>query len=149
MATRSAAAAQGAGHVPPKWASGTTYALDALVWSPVSRLTYIRIVAGAGTTDPSADGTNWALFGPSKLRSVQRGVITIATPSITATATITAVDPAKSVCRFMGASITAGTSWGAGTGARVDLTNATTVTARREDPSAHNTLVGYEVEEWW
>jgi hypothetical protein len=43
------------------WVTGTTYALGDVRWSPVTRLTYRRTVAGAGTTDPSADPTNWAL----------------------------------------------------------------------------------------
>ena len=42
-----------------RWVSGTTYALGAVVWSPTNQQIYRRIVAGAGTTDPSADGTNW------------------------------------------------------------------------------------------
>lgn len=42
-----------------KWISGTTYAEGDVVWSPVDYQTYRRIVAGAGTTDPSADPTNW------------------------------------------------------------------------------------------
>lgn len=42
-----------------KWISGTTYALGDVVWSPADYQSYRRIVAGAGTTDPSADGTNW------------------------------------------------------------------------------------------
>lgn len=53
----SAAAANGAA----AWVSGTTYTLGAVVYSTVTRLVYRRIVAGAGTTDPSADATNWAL----------------------------------------------------------------------------------------
>lgn len=43
------------------WVSGTTYALGDVVWSPATRYSYRRIVAGAGATDPSADPTNWAL----------------------------------------------------------------------------------------
>ena len=50
-----AAAAIGA----PAWVSGTTYAIGALVYSTVDRRTYRRLTAGAGTTDPSADATNW------------------------------------------------------------------------------------------
>ena len=42
-----------------QWISGTTYALGANVWSPINAQTYRRIIAGAGTTDPSADATNW------------------------------------------------------------------------------------------
>lgn len=52
-------AAQAAG--APLWVSGTTYALGDAVYSPATFLTYRRAVAGAGTTDPSADPTNWRL----------------------------------------------------------------------------------------
>jgi len=45
-----------------KWVSGTTYADGVLVWSPITRLTYRRKGAGAGTTDPSADTANWAYY---------------------------------------------------------------------------------------
>jgi hypothetical protein len=41
------------------WVSGTTYALGVCVYSPINSQTYRRIVAGAGTTDPSLDSTNW------------------------------------------------------------------------------------------
>lgn len=52
-----------------KWVSGTTYALDASVWSPLNYQPYRRKVAGAGTTDPSNDATNWApLSVPSQPR---------------------------------------------------------------------------------
>lgn len=42
------------------WVSGTTYALGVRVWSPTNQQLYSRTVAGAGTTDPISDGTNWA-----------------------------------------------------------------------------------------
>ena len=60
-AANAAAAATSAGAA--LWVSGTTYALGAVVWSPATRYTYRRTVAGAGTTDPSADAANWALAG--------------------------------------------------------------------------------------
>lgn len=41
------------------WVSGTSYALGAAVISPSSLLVYRRKVAGAGTTDPASDATNW------------------------------------------------------------------------------------------
>lgn len=44
------------------WVSGTTYTLGTCVFSPVNYQTYRRIVAGGGTTDPSADTTNWLLI---------------------------------------------------------------------------------------
>lgn len=43
-----------------KWISGTTYAIGDVRWSPITFLSYRRKTAGAGTTDPSADTTNWA-----------------------------------------------------------------------------------------
>lgn len=43
-----------------KWISGTTYAQGDVVWSPTDFKTYRRKTNGAGTTDPSADLTNWA-----------------------------------------------------------------------------------------
>jgi|CXWL01.1.fsa_nt_gi hypothetical protein len=42
------------------WVSGTTYAIGDLTWSPIDYAVYRRITNGAGTTDPSADATNWA-----------------------------------------------------------------------------------------
>lgn len=47
----------------PLWVSGTTYALGRLVYSAVTGRTYRRIVAGAGTTDPSSDTVNWTVLG--------------------------------------------------------------------------------------
>lgn len=42
-----------------KWISGTTYTEGQNVWSPIDFKTYRRKITGAGTTDPSADSTNW------------------------------------------------------------------------------------------
>ncbi len=47
------------------WVSGTAYSIGDVRWSPVTRYTYRRLTAGGGTTDPSADATNWALAGAS------------------------------------------------------------------------------------
>ena len=44
------------------WVSGTTYALNVKVTSPANGRIYYRKIAGAGTTDPSADATNWGLL---------------------------------------------------------------------------------------
>jgi hypothetical protein len=41
------------------WVSGTTYAIGDARYSPITGQTYRRQTAGAGTTDPSADTTNW------------------------------------------------------------------------------------------
>ena len=145
MPTRSAAAAQGAGNVAPKWVSGTTYALDALVWSPASRLTYIRIVAGAGTTDPSADGTNWALFGPTRQRQRVQQVLTITAGQTSGTATIPAVlDTSKVKLTPLGLR-----SNSAGVQATLVLTNTTTVTAQMAGTLGNDVFLAFElVEEW-
>jgi hypothetical protein len=42
------------------WVSGTTYAIGFLVYSPIDKRAYRRLTAGSGTTDPSADATNWS-----------------------------------------------------------------------------------------
>lgn len=42
------------------WVSGQTYAVGDARYSPLNLQTYRRKTAGAGTTDPSADATNWA-----------------------------------------------------------------------------------------
>lgn len=43
----------------PAWVSGTTYTVGQCVYSPITHYSYRRKVAGAGTTDPSADAVNW------------------------------------------------------------------------------------------
>lgn len=50
------------GGVVPLWISGTTYPLGYQVISPADLNVYIRKVAGAGTTDPKDDATNWKLL---------------------------------------------------------------------------------------
>lgn len=61
------------------WVSGTTYAIGDVRWSPVSRLSYRRITAGAGTTDPSLDTTNWAALSArpalTRIALIAQGVI--------------------------------------------------------------------------
>jgi hypothetical protein len=45
-----------------EWVTGTTYARGDKRWSPINFKTYRRKTNGAGSTDPSADSTNWALI---------------------------------------------------------------------------------------
>ncbi len=42
------------------WVTGLTYVVGDLRFSPIDFMTYRRKTAGAGSTDPSADTTNWA-----------------------------------------------------------------------------------------
>jgi hypothetical protein len=44
------------------WVSGTTYAIGDCRFSPINFATYRRKTAGAGATDPSLDGANWAII---------------------------------------------------------------------------------------
>lgn len=60
-AAASAQAAQAGANIPT-WVSGTTYAIGAVVFSPIDFQSYRRKTSGAGTTDPSADGANWQRF---------------------------------------------------------------------------------------
>lgn len=60
-AANSAAEAASTANVT-KWVSGTSYTEGANVWSPIDFKTYRRKVTGGGTTDPSADATNWSLI---------------------------------------------------------------------------------------
>jgi len=60
-AAASAAGANASANVT-KWVSGTTYQNGDVVWSPANTFSYRRKTsAGGGTTDPSADGTNYTL----------------------------------------------------------------------------------------
>lgn len=61
------AAATSAGAVV--WVSGTTYAIGAKVWSLINGRVHVRRVAGAGTTDPANDATNWEdVIGGQRIR---------------------------------------------------------------------------------
>lgn len=64
------------------------------------------------------------------IKSIQRGVVTIADNSATGTATISAVNTAKSVIEFLGGT-GAGTSDQRDSRCTIVLTNSTTVTATR------------------
>ncbi len=65
------------------WVSGTTYAEGVNCYDPVDFLTYRRKVAGAGTTRPGLDATNWQLL-------TGFGNVTLDTPqTITGTKTFT------------------------------------------------------------
>ena len=80
------------------WVSGTTYAIGDVRYSPANQKIYRRKTAGAGTTDPSADSTNWgivstdpqwvikttnytAVAGDSLLVDTTSGAITITLPA--------------------------------------------------------------------
>lgn len=80
--------------------------------------------------------------GAPGIKSIQRGTLTIASNQLSGTATITSVNTAKAQVTYNGVSNSYNPE------ARLELTNATTLTATRGngDPSA--APVSYEVIEW-
>jgi hypothetical protein len=127
------------------WVSGTTYAQGKTVRSPANHQLYVRIVAGAGTTDPASDSTNWRADGRTAVKARGRGIINITGGNLTATATITAVDTAKTELRYLGCATEV-----AGTDAHIYLTNTTTITAtRKSNGGGLNTAVSYEFVEYY
>lgn len=130
-----------------KWVAGVYYAPDTIAWSPISYLNYIRLGAGGTTsTDPSADGANWAVWGASRIKQVISGTTQINSPATTATTTVSA-NMAKSELRFLGArEITTSTN----------IVHPATVTkdgsavrASIAMASEQNVVVSWELTEWW
>ena len=79
--------------------------------------------------------TSLASLLGSGIKSIQRGTISVASGS-SATATITAVNTAKTELRYLGAEVAS---------ARIALTNSTTVTAT--NGSGATVVVGFEITE--
>lgn len=137
MSTASQFFSSGGGD-PKYWVSGTTYAAGNVARSPTDHQRYVRIAAGAGTTDPASDTTNWRPDGGRAIKSIQRGVVSVS-GSTSATATIAAVNSAKALLEFVGSSTQA-------TGS-LSITNATTV---RVDFAANTTAnVSFQVTEYY
>jgi len=90
-------------------------------------------------------------FASGSIKSIQRGIIAITTPNTgSATATITAVNTAKSSLSYLGqtgyygATATEGIS-----NMRIALTNSTTITASCTSSAAlTNLIVSYELVEY-
>ena len=132
-----------AGGDPQYWVSGTTYALGKTVRSPTDHQRYVRVVAGAGTTDPANDATNWRPDGGRAIKSVQRGTIVISNGGFSGTATVSAVNPAKAELRFHGG--VGYNSGGATLIPTITLTNSTTITAYAGGQVAGTLSVNWEL----
>jgi hypothetical protein len=138
------------GGQPPRWVSGTTYPLDFIVRSPASQHYYVRIIAGAGTTDPSADPTNWARTGAGGARSIQRVDILIASGADTATATISSVTVGRTRLKHLGSYTVGGGPFNTENLMSIpELTNSTTVTVRRFGTASSQLRTVVEIEETW
>ena len=80
----------------------------------------------------------------SKIKSIQRGEVNVGSGVFSGTATISVVDPAKSVIIWLGhrGNDTMYTS-------TVTLTNSTTVTATSDKYTYNNAYIGYQVVEYY
>ena len=88
------------GMTPALWVSGSQYNVGNIVLSQIDWQQYIRITNGAGTTDPSADTTNYRPAAPRVIKLIQRGV---ATPSGSTelVVTVSAFNPARAVLNLL------------------------------------------------
>lgn len=136
-----------AGGDPQYWVSDTTYALGKTVRSPIDHQRYVRVVAGAGTTDPANDATNWRPDGGRAIKSTQRGVINIPHATAKAAATISSVVTAKTQLRILGGS--GQSSGGYINNPQIELTNSTTITATCNFVVAGSASVSWELTEYY
>lgn len=85
-------------------------------------------------------------FTGGGIKSIQRGTITLSL-TLTATATISSVNVNKSMLNFLGCVDNTGFTTNLGF-ARIELTNATTITASRGTGTSGSSVVAYEVIEY-
>ena len=83
--------------------------------------------------------------GGNRIKSIQRGTITISTYSSSATATIARVDPTKTELRMLGFSCEGSNNTSL---PRISLTSSTQITATRVGDSAGITTVSWELTEF-
>jgi len=87
-------------------------------------------------------------FGGSGIKSIQRGTILVLVS--TATATITAVNTAKTILNYCGCSSGWSTTYAVANMARIQLTSSTEITATRmPGSSSPDPVVSYEVIEYF
>ena len=131
----------------PVWVSGRTYTVGQVVRDPMDwYFRYVRITTGAGTTNPINDPSNWRPDGARPIKSIQRGVIVITYGASTATATISAVNTAKSELRFLGNLGTNGASPFGYVTSNIQLTDSTTLTAESSS-FVHGHALSWELTE--
>ena len=90
------------------WVSGTTYSIGDVRYSPTNQRVYRRKTAGAGTTDPSADSTNWGLVSTdpiwvtktSNYTAMAGDALLVNTTGGAITITLPAAPAANDVVRF-------------------------------------------------
>lgn len=125
-----------------KWISGTTYAIGDVTWSPITFYAYRRKTAGAGTTDPSSDTTNWI-----SIASAAAGANADITSMTALTAPTVAANPIRAT-DLQSQLVTAFTTGGTGTAFTLTPTPALAANAAKvrynatlsADPSGSPTL---------
>lgn len=129
------------------WVSGATYAQGDNARSPTDHQLYVRIVAGAGTTDPASDATNWLPDGARAIKSIQRGY------SLPGTVTITAVNMSKTALRYLGAaSLVQNSSGSLLSVPSVRLASSTTISVAVDTSNgnpANSPYVSWELTEYY
>ena len=132
------------------WVSGTTYSLGAIVLSPAATYqAFVRVVAGAGTTDPNADTTNWRPIGGRAIKSVQRGTLALNSGSATGDATITSVVTTKCELHMLGFTGGSSATMTMINTPYLSLVNATTVRATRGFAVTETHNVSWQVVEYY
>lgn len=132
----------------PVWVSDRTYAAGQVVRDPNDwYFRYVRVAAGAGTTNPVNDPGNWRPDGGRPIKSTQRGVINIPNGATTAAATISPVLTARTQLRILGGSGL--DSSGYLIAPRIELTNSTTITAACNFVVAGRAAAGWELTEYY
>jgi hypothetical protein len=93
------------------WVSGTTYALNDIRYSPTNRRLYRRLTAGAGTTNPDSDTTNWASVSPAQPTNSIAGLVQQAVNGSSYTFYNTTAQPAATNLLLYSSQL-AGAAWG-------------------------------------
>lgn len=120
--------------------------------SPEARVTLTNATTVTATRIGTSNNTTVSYevteYQPGVIKSVQRGVISMASGNSSGTATITAVDTTKAECECLGDTTTdAGAPTNPANNGYVALTNATTVTATHGN--TYDWSVGWQVVEFY
>lgn len=87
----------------------------------------------------------------SRIKSIQRGIITISPAQTSATATISSIDPSKSILYHLGVdtSVSDRVTDFITRSAYLTLTNSTTITATTNASGVSNLIVSWQIVEYY
>lgn len=133
-------------------------ALSTATWTGTRATAIDNLDAAISTLAAAADYTSGraakldyldvSVAATTRIKSIQRGTISITGTNATATATITSVNTAKTRIRFLGAYTgQVASNWCPG--ATVALTNATTITATKNANVSGTHAVSWELTEFY